>query len=646
MKTITVLRNVSLVCAMLLLSSNVFSQKNQIEKANKEFDKFSYIDAREIYLKVVEDGYESAEIYKRLGDTYYWNSDYDNAAKWYQRLISGYPNEVEPVYYYRAAQSLKSKKEYAESDRLMDIYATMAGNDGLIVKNYQDDRKYLESIAFGARGYELEKVGVNTQYSDFGPSFYGDKVVFASSSPSSEGGKNFEWTDSPFLDLYIADVDSLGNLSNSRGLNGDINTRYHESSTTFTKDGSTLYFTRNNFIDGKKGKDKNKTIRLKLYKATKSGETFWTNIQELPFNSKEYSVAHPALSKDEKKLYFSSDMPGTIGMSDLWYVAIKEDGTYGDPVNLGSSINTEARESFPFISEENNLYFSSDGRSGLGGYDIYVTPLNAQGLPGTISNLGEPANSSQDDFGFIIKEGKRLGYLSSNRDGNQGSKDDEIYKVQEVCEIMIVGTVFDADSGELIPGATVSILDANNTLLEEVVVGTDAAFSFSVDCEQQYSVRGTKQGYGPNEKILETPDKTGTIEVPLPLKWQDPCPPNDLGCKLNLQPIYFDFDRYNIRPDAAIELAKILAAMREYPELVIHIESHTDSRATKRYNDRLSEKRAQSTMKWLIDQGIDRKRLSAKGYGETQLVNRCSDGVECTEEEHQLNRRSMFIIQE
>ena len=645
MKTITVLRKLSLVCAALLLCGTVLSQRKQIEKANEEFDKFSYIDAREIYLKVVEDGYESAEIFKRLGDTYYWNSDYDNAATWYGRLLEAYPDQAEAVYYYRAAQSLKSKREYAESDRLMDIYAGMAGNEGLIVRNYRQDRKYLESIAFGARSYELEKVSVNTGYSDFGPSFYGDKLVFASSAPSSEGDRTYEWTDLPFLDLYVADVDSLGRLSNARALPGDINTRYHESSTSFGSDGTTVYFTRNNFIDGKKGKDRDKTIRLKLYRATRSGGTFWTDVRELPFNGEEYSVAHPALSRDGKRLYFSSDMPGTLGMSDLWYVDILGGGAYGDPVNLGPGINTEARESFPFISEENNLYFSSDGRSGLGGYDVYVAPLDAQGLPGEISNLGEPANSSQDDFGFIIRESRRIGYVSSNRDGSRGSVDDEIYRVQETCEITIVGTVYDVDSGEPIPGATVSVLDADNTLVEELVVGGDASFSFSVSCKEQYSVRGTKRGYRPNEKILETPDRTGTIEVPLPLKWLDPCPPNDLGCRLNLQPIYFDFDRYNIRPDAAVELAKILAAMREYPELVIHIESHTDSRATKRYNERLSEKRAQSTLNWLVDNGIDRRRLSARGYGESRLVNGCSDGVECTEEQHQLNRRSMFIIQ-
>ena len=357
-------------------------------------------------------------------------------------------------------------------------------------------------------------------------------------------------------------------------------------------------------------------------------------------------MAHPALSLDETKLYFSSDMEGTVGMSDLWYVDILAADSYSEPKNLTRALNTEARESFPFISDKGKLFFASDGRGGLGGYDVFMVALDAQGLPtGEIKNLGAPTNSSKDDFAFVINEDRRIGYVSSNRDGEKGSVADEIYRVQEKCEVMIVGTVFDMDSKELLPGAEVTLLDANNNIVDKVIVGQDAAYSFTAQCESQYSVRGTKSQYAPNEKVLQTPDASGTVEIPLPLKLIDPCPPNDLGCRLNLQPIYFDFDRYNIRPDAAVELAKILAAMRQYPELVIHIESHTDSRGNDAYNAVLSEKRAQSTLEWLVNKGIDRSRLSAKGYGESQLTNDCGNKSECTEEEHQLNRRSMFIIQ-
>ncbi len=635
--------NTSLLLIFLFTVGVSFSQRKDIKKANEDFDKFAYIDAREIYLKVVKDGYQSAEIFKKLGDTYYWNSDYDNAAKWYSRLVNEYPNETEAEYYYRAAQSLKSLGNYKESDELMIQFAAHGGN-GLIVRNFESAPNYLNSIAKESREFVLEKVSTNSNVSDFGPSYYGGNIVYATARASSEGGKVSEWNAQPFLDLYVADVDKDGGLSNAQALPGDINTKYHESTPVFSKDGKTMYFTRNNYLDGKAGKDRKKTIRLKLYKATKSGEFYWTDVVELPFNSDKYSVAHPTLSKDGKRLYFSSDMPGTIGMSDLWYVDILGKNKYGEPVNLGEEINTEARESFPFISEENNLYFSSDGRAGLGGFDIYVAPLSTEGKPGRVKNLGEPANSSQDDFGFIIKETKRRGYLTSNRDGARGSVDDEIYLLKEKCEITITGLVTDEESGELLPGATVMLLDSNNKEITSVVAGDDARYTLTADCDSKYAVRGTKESYAPNEKLVATPTKTGTVEVPLPLRLVG-CPPDDLGCRLSLQPIYFDFDRYNIRPDAEIELAKILAALRQYPELIIHIESHTDSRGNDSYNEALSEKRAQSTLNWLVKKGIDRDRLSAKGYGENRLVNECSNGVKCTEEEHQLNRRSMFIIQ-
>ena len=631
---------------VVLTASISIAQKSQIEKANKEFDKYSYIDAREIYLKIVEDGYESAQVFQKLGDTYYYNSDYPEAEKWYKKLINQYPNEAEPIYYYRTAQCLKSLGRYDEADQMMEDYAKVGGS-GIILNNYKEDPDYLKSIAFQAKGYEVQKVSVNTEHSDFGPSYYGaDKLVFASASKNTEGSKVHVWNEEPFLDLFVADRNAEGYLSNVTPLDGDVNTEYHESSATFTKDGKTMYFTRNSFTDGKKGRDKNKTIRLKLYKATRSGDNFWTDVKELPFNSNDYSTAHPALSTDNKRLYFASDRPGTFGMSDIWYVDILEDDTYGDPVNLGPSINTEAREGFPFISEMNNLYFSSDGHSGLGGLDILTAPLKEDGKAGKVTNLGEPANSKKDDFAFIIEENKRIGYLSSNRDGSQGSVSDDIYRVQEKCEITIEGLVTNKDTGELLPGATVMLLDENNEQIASVTADENGKYNFEgmAACETTYLVRAKSEGCEYHEEVVETPNKTGTINVPMALEC-DPCPANDLGCRLSLQPIYFDFDRYNIRPDAEVELAKILAAMREYPELIIHIESHTDSRGNDSYNMALSEKRAQSTLDWLVNKGIDRNRLSAKGYGESQLQNECSNGVECTEEEHQLNRRSMFIIQ-
>ena len=641
MKTIY---KISLFIIVILSSNIIEAQRAQLRKAEKAYDQFAYIDAQEIYLKVVEDGYTSAEIFKRLGNTYYFNSDYKNAAIWYERLINEFPEQTEPEYYFRAAQSLKSIENYTKSNQYMNEFAARGG-ENRIVLNFKSNPDYLDFITSKDSRFVVEKAEVNSAYSDFGPSFYNGKIVFASASGLGVEGrvKTHDWSNQPFFNLYVADMSEEGKLSGVKQLTGDINTKFHESSAVFTKDGETMYFTRNNFIDGRKGRDRDRNIRLKIYKATKVNDA-WTNIVELPFNSDTYSVAHPALSVDEKRLYFSSNMPGTMGQSDLWYVDILDDNQYGEPVNLGGDLNTEARESFPFISSDNVLYFSTDGRAGFGGLDVFYTPLDENGMPTEVFIMAEPVNSNMDDFGFIIDTETKIGFISSNRGGDRGSLDDDIYRILEVCEITLTGVVTDEQTGELLPGALVTLLDSNNTVLNSVTVGDDAVFSFTVDCDTRYSVRGSMEDFESMEKVVNTPDKTSTVDLPLELK-RIGCHPNDLGCRLTLQPIYFDFDKHNIRPDAAIELAKILAAMREYPELIIHIESHTDSRGTHQYNEQLSERRAQSTMKWLIDQGISKERLSAKGYGETRLINECSDGVYCSEEAHQLNRRSMFIIQ-
>ncbi len=635
---------VYLMLLTLLFSSIGVAQNKtaKLTKADKEYDKYSYIDAQQVYLQVVEEGFKSAQIYQKLGNTYYFNSDYKDAAKWYQLLINEFEEETPVAYYYRYAQSLKSMGNYDKSDTIMALYVEKGG-DTKIAKNFNDPN-YLERISEGAIDYELATTSINTDNSDFGPTYFGDKVVFASASDTIIDKKLavHEWNNQPFLDLYMADVTEEGDLVNMQRLEGDVNSKYHESSSTFSKDGRTMYFTRNNYIDGKKGRDKDKTILLKIYKATLSGDNYWTNIKELPFNSDEYSTAHPALSLDGKRLYFASDMPEGVGQSDIWYVNILDDNMYSNPVNL-KSINTEARESFPFISQGNNMYFSSDGRAGLGGLDVYMTPLDAKGMPTDIKNLGAPTNSEKDDFGFIYNEEKKIGYVSSNRGGEAGFVNDDIYVVKE-CEIILTGAVTDRKTGELLPGARVQLLDAdNNPIGDAIIVGDNAVYSFIVPCKERFILRADKKDYETEEVFVDTPGVTGELVVPISLVGV-PCPSYDLGCKVNLQPIYFDLDRYNIREDAANELAKILIAMRQYPELIIHIESHTDSRATKRYNEILSERRAQSTMDWLIERGIDKSRLSAKGYGETQLVNGCEDNVDCTEELHQQNRRSMFII--
>ncbi|WP_222984064.1 OmpA family protein [Flagellimonas meishanensis] len=633
-----------------LFTLGVQAQKSNINKANEVFEAYAYIDAREIYLKVVKSGYESAQIYKNLGDTYYFNGEYSDAVQWYKRLIDKYPTDLEPEYYYRTAQCYKSIGEYHESKKMMGKFASLSSTTNL-ANNFMEGYPRLDSLVYStSEKYEVVNITDGLSSSDFGPAFYQDKLVYASSSKNTKGSKTHEWTGLRYLDLFEATLDDESNLANPTPLKGDINTPYHESTPAFTKDGKTVYFTRNNYLDGKKRKNKDREITLKIYKAEKKEDGSWTNVTELPFNNDGYATAHPALSPDEKRLYFSSDRSGGRGKSDLWYVEILGNNSYGAPKNLGPDINTEARETFPYISKNNILYFASDGHLGLGGLDIFAISLDGDSRYQNVTNLKKPINSNYDDFGFIMDEEKQIGFLSSNRTGGEGSASDDIYKVRESCAVQSVqGVITDAKTKLPLQGALVTLLNEDNEKIAQTISSADGSYTFDdlVGCNKQYSVRGEyeEMEYSPTEKTITVRgDKTKEV-VDLQLSPSD-CPPNDLGCRLTLQPIYFDYGRYAIRPDAEVELAKILEAMKEYPQLKIHIESHTDSRSSDGFNMRLSHRRAQATLQWFVNNGIERSRLSAKGYGETRLLNKCSNGVRCSDAEHQLNRRSMFIIKE
>ncbi|MFC4220385.1 OmpA family protein [Flagellimonas marina] len=623
-------------------------QKSDIKKADEVFEAYAYIDARQIYLKVVENGYESAQIYKKLGDTYYFNSEYADAAKWYKKLVDNYAAQLEPEYYYRAAQTFKSIGEYHLSKKMMGIFASKSSTTSL-AQNFMDSYPALDSLVDNeSKRIEVVNITPGMSGSDFGPSFYQDKLVYASSSKNTEGRKIHTWTGLKYLDLYEAELDSAFNIKNPVPLKGKINTPYHESTAAFTKDGNTVYFTRNNYINGKRKINEQREITLKIYKAEKNKKGAWSNIQELPFNNDAYSVAHPSLSPDEKRLYFSSNMEGTLGESDIWYVEIDSNGSFGKPINLGQEINTEARETFPFVSKNNNLYFASDGHLGLGGLDMFVVSLDKNGAYQKVTNLKKPINSSKDDFGLIIDEEKQIGFLSSNRNGNEGSASDDIYRFKKSCSVeAIQGVISDAKTNNPLQGAQVSLLDEDNTIVAQTTSDVAGVYEFDniTDCYKRYGIRGelSDKDYEPTEKSILIAGDNANMKVDLQLYPPD-CAPNDLGCKLNLQPIYFDYGRHKIRQDAEVELAKILQAMKAYPELSIHIESHTDSRSSATFNLRLSERRAQATLEWLVNKGISRNRLSAKGYGESKLLNHCSNGIDCSEEEHQLNRRSVFMI--
>ncbi|MFK7750802.1 MAG: OmpA family protein [Kordia sp.] len=628
-----------------------YAQEDKLDKANEKYDSYAFINAIEIYEEVAEEGYKSKELFEKLGNSYYYNADLTNAAKWYDELFK-LGEEVAPEYYFRYAQSLKAVKRYAESDQKMQEFSKLTGNDIRGTK-FMNTRNYLDQIAEQSGRFRIENLGINSPYSDFAPSFYlENNLVFSSARDTGVAQRyKHKWNARPFLDLYGAEVADNGSLANVDKFSGKLNTKYHESTTVFTKDGNTMYFTRNNYYKGKYKKDRKGINKLKIFRATRE-DGRWINIEELPFNSDLYSVAHPALSVDEKTLYFASDMPGTLGQSDLFMATINDDGTFGEPKNLGKGINTEARENFPFISQDNELFFSSDGHVGLGGLDVFVMRLDDEEQ--IIYNVGEPVNSPVDDFSFIINTKTKKGYFASNRDGGQG--DDDIYSflemkpIQWTCEQELIGVVKDSKTNEILVGAQVKLFDKDNTELENTYSDEQGNFRFRaiLECEEVYFVRGSKKDYNTAEVLLPKTAEAGVRSTVLLLEKEE-VPfevGDDLAKILNIPIIYFDFDKSNIRPDAAAELQKVVAVMNKYPTLKIDVRSHTDSRGRDAYNKKLSQRRNKSTIEYIISRGIDRSRLIGAGYGEERLVNNCSNGVKCSEEEHQLNRRSEFIVTE
>lgn len=615
-----------------------FGQISQLKTADKKYEKYSYIDAIQIYEKVADKGYKSAELFKKLGNSYYFNAELDKASKWYEELFK-LNEEVEPEYYFRHAQCLKATKDYENANKYFELFAKKTNDPR--GDEFLNNPNYLQNIEENSGKYTIGQLNINSESSDFTPAFLNNQIVFASAR--KEGAlydKIHNWTKQNFTDLYIATKNSDGSFSAVENFSKEINTKFNESSPIFTKDGKTMYFTRNNFNNGKKGKDEQKTMLLKIYKATFQNGN-WTNVTELPFNNDNYQVAHPALSPNEKTLYFASDMPGGLGGSDLYKVSINDDGTFGNPENLGNVINTPGRESFPFVGPDNTLYFASDGHLGLGGLDVFETK-NINNTYSEPVNLGRPINSSMDDFGFIIND-KNVGYLSSNREGGNGF--DDIYTFT-ICSQKIHGIITDLKTKETLPNAKVELYDEQMKKLFEVLSDDEGYYSFEAECNYKYTIRVSKEEYESNEKMVTTAKETGETKVDIAL--ERTVFPIDQGTDLakifDISMIYFDLDKWNIRPDAAKDLQKIIEVMQQYPNMTVDIRSHTDSRQTHKYNELLSERRAKSTLDFMVKNGIERKRLTAKGYGETQLVNDCSDGVPCSEEEHQKNRRSEFII--
>lgn len=633
-----------------VVSFNSSAQKSKIADAGKNYDNLSYIKVVNTYERLAEKGYKSEDLFQKLGNSYYFNGELDKAAKWYGELFT-MNQEQESEYCYRYAQSLKSIGQNDKANEMLEVFHKKAVNDTR-GKLFENNKNYLDQIKANSGRFTIEDAGINSKYSDYGSTFYGNKLVFSSARDTGNvTQRKHTWTNQHFTNLYVSDLDETQTPGKVDKFSGVINSKYNEATPVFTKDGKTMYFTRNNYLDGKRGKDDEKVTLIKIYKASLENAK-WTKITELPFNSNQYSVGHPALSPDEKTLYFASDMPGSYGQSDLYKVRINEDGSYSAPQNLGLAINTEGRETFPIITDENELYFASDGRPGLGGLDVFVTKISDDGALGEIQNVGDGINSPKDDFAYLIDTKTRRGFVTSNRDGGKGY--DDIYKFIETkklnCTQELYGTVTEVNTLLVLPNTKMSLFDSNYKLINTAVTDAAGNYNFAVECGKFYSVRAEKTDYVTKEQKITIANENGRTNLNIALEKEviKVAVGDDVAKYFGIKLIYFDLDKYYITPRAVLELEKILDFMKQYPTTKIDVRSHTDCRQTKKYNAALSDRRAKATIAWLVQNGIDASRLTGRGYGESQLVNDCAceptNASKCTEEQHQMNRRSEFII--
>lgn len=631
-----------LVVAFLTLSS-VKAQNKSIARADKSFHNFDYNKAINQYEKIVESGEQEPRVYQNLADAHYNIANYTEAAKWYAKLAES-TNTLSMEHLYRYASSLRSIKDFDGSNTVIRKLQTLN-------KSENEMKNYMKEIHEQFGSFEIQNLDINSSASDFAPAFRIDGIVFSTGRDTSGIKKQVHgWNKKRFLNLYTATDPNDDGFNKVQQFSNVLNTKLHESSTAFTKDGNTVYFTRNKEKGKNFGRDSEGISRLNLFRAQFINGK-WSNVEKLPFNVEGKSVAHPALNQNEDKLYFASDIEGTTGQSDIFVVDIHADGSFSEPKNLGQNINTGARETFPFVSKDDILYFASDGHPGLGGLDIFAVDLKNIDSS-KIVNLGEPLNSSTDDFSFIMNSETKKGYFASNREGGIG--DDDIYALTEMkpidtqCFSDLAGVVKDKKSGEVIPNATVTLIDNTGKAITKSMSDTQGMFTLLAECNQEdYLIIASKADYQKDEKIVAT-EKENLEEVSLYLSLIDKGAPigTDLAKYLKIEPIYFDFNKSYIRENAEEILEKIINYMNEYPDAKVEIRSHTDSRASKKYNTELSEKRAKATMAYLITKGINPNRIYGKGFGESQLTNNCADGVKCSKSEHQKNRRSEFILVE
>ncbi|ASS49880.1 MAG: hypothetical protein A3D31_09885 [Candidatus Fluviicola riflensis] len=734
----------------LLAGTILFAQSGKLKRADNYYNTLAYALAAEQYEELLGSEVDSPQLKAKLAHCYFQMGNTLKSETHYASMVSSGEASSEDVYNY--AQSLKENGKYAESDQWMNKFAGMKQND-VRATEFVNRQNYLELIEKQGNHFSIKSLNVNTVSTDFGgyPSADQETVYFVTSrNDPSFVNHVWTWKNERFLDLYAGKSGQEQEIANPELITRRVNSRYHEGPLCFSANGQRVYFTRNNISKGKKRNDQQGIQNLKLYMADVQADGSWENETEFALNSRDYSVGHPSLSPDGKYLYFASDMPGGFGGADIYRIAIAADGSFGQPENLGKEINTEGQDMFPWMSQDGYLFFSSDGRVGLGGLDVFVMLPNDKGGISKVLNVGKPVNSQKDDFAFTMLNDNKQGYFSSNRDGGKGEDDIYAYLLTKPFKIdlMVAGIATEKGTGMILPGTEIILQNETGEIIETIKSDNYGAYSFNVEPEFNYRIVARQTDYYDDqvqfstknlaegtEKIQQDIDlekdpglalyllvTDGTNKSPLSgvkLTIADNGTKNpfidqvtgetgdvlkgladkkvgeqlsytitlskegylsktvqfttqiiqpgvinvhekldltldkievgiDLATLIDIKPIYFDYAKFNIRKDAAIELEKIVKVMNDYPTMQIELGSHTDCRGSIQSNESLSDKRAKASAAYIKSKIKNPERIYGKGYGEAKLKNDC--GCEgpvkstCSEESHQENRRTEFII--
>jgi outer membrane protein OmpA-like peptidoglycan-associated protein/tetratricopeptide (TPR) repeat protein len=629
------MKNIVLFIALAVLSGfSVTAQNKATKKADKYFAKFEFVEAVEAYNKLVEKGKGDAYVYGRLAESNYNIFNTVEAERWYAKALES-SSDAEMTYKY--AQMLKANGKYEASNGQMKTFASLRPGDDR-AQAFLANPNYLPKILEKGKKFNVQNLDINTATSDFGGTLQDGKLYITSARNDSR--KTYGWNEQPFLDVYEYTVAGDGTYQGEELLSNDINTKYHEGIVSFMPDGKTMYFSRESFFENIYEKDSLSNTKysvLHMYVAKKSGDE-WKNVEALSMNSRNYSIKNPSISKDGKTLYFASDMPGGYGNFDIYKASIENGGQVGEPVNLGQKVNTEGQEMFPFIGDDNTLYFSSTGHLGLGGMDVFHTK-EIDGKMAPIRNVGIPVNSNGDDFAFSMNDESGEGFVSSNREGGKGG--DDIYgvkKLQPICDVLIAANVTDNKTGKVLAGAMATLYDNQGNKLSSKPTNAEGVVEFIVECETETELEVTMNEYE-SKKVTIPGSSEEEVNVAVAL---DPIEVIVKEDEVVLNPIFFEYDKSNVTAQAAFELDKLIQVMNKYPDMVIYATSHTDSRGSASYNEKLSDRRAKTTVQYIISKGIDTTRISGAGKGENELAVDC--GTDCSEEQHQSNRRSEFLI--